>query len=789
LTPMTTTDDDGRAHVAGQRGVQNSFNIDGANAQSNFFGEERGTTRAPFTFSQGAIREFQVIPSSYNVQFGNASGGVINAITKSGTNRFRTEAWYYLRNEGMVNDDAFGREQNDFDQKQYGLAVGGPVIKDRLHFFTSYDGQRKDYPVARAWTTFPLDRIAEWETRTGLDFARETNGQQLSTDDNDVILLKLDWQLSQRHLASLRYNDSDYDGANGTDTRYLNTGWSNNGFENGDFYSLVASVSSVLSDRMFNEVIVQYSDESRPRLPNDGTVPEVLIRGNQANFGQKNYLPNDLLEKHTQVKNNFTAFAGTHTLKAGFDVDMVNYDNWFPRYAWGQYQYSNWDDFFNNRAYSYTQSFYTNGGHAKFDVDYYAAYVQNEWRARPNLTVTYGVRYDLQDNPAPPIVNSLDPRTGQIPNDKDNWAPRVGFAWDPKGTGRTVVRGGFGYFYDVTPTILLANALLNNGITGARYYVNCRSVACPVFPAILTSPAGLNADKPAIYLFDPNFEHPETKRVSIGFEQQLGRDFSVGADLIYSETDNLERIYDSNLVPVGTTPWGGNLYDYRQVKDPNFTSVNMFASDARGEYLGVVLKGRKRWADRWMFSASYTYSEAKDTNSNERTVSVGSYGSGEDPLDPEGNWGWSDYDVRHKVVASAVVLLPYDVQVSTIFNVRSGFPYTAESDVCQNYVGGRCYDPGSVDYRPYIDGVHYERNSYRQPWYRNVDLRVSKIVGFGHGIEAEIIAEAFNLLGADNLRTSNRRLVLGNGSFDENFGVNNLAGSPRQYQVGLKLRF
>ncbi|NWG00988.1 MAG: TonB-dependent receptor [Thermoanaerobaculaceae bacterium] len=789
LTPMSTTDDNGRAHIAGQRGVQNSFNIDGANNQSNFFGEERGTTRAPFTFSQGAIREFQVIPSSYNVQFGNASGGVINAITKSGTNELKVEGWFYLRNESMVEDDAFGHEQAQFDQKQFGAAVGGPILRDRLHYFVALDGQRKDFPVYREWKLFPHGREAEFEARTGLDFQKEQGGNQISTDNNDVLLGKLDWQISPNHLVAVRYNNSDYDGANGTDTRYLNTGWSNNGFENGDFYSVVANVNSVFSANIFNEAILQYSDESRPRIPNVTGIPEVQIRGFEANFGQRNYLPNDLIEKHTQIKDNLSYFLGPHTVKTGFDYDAVKYDNWFPRYKAGQYTYSTWDDFFNNKAYSFTQAFYTTDGHAKFDVNYYAIYLQDEWRIRPTLTVTYGVRYDLQNNPTPPVTNPLEPRTGKVPDDTDNWAPRIGFAWDPLGDGRTVVRGGFGYFYDKTSTILLANALLNNGLTGARYYFNCRSVSCPTFPNILTAPPASGADKPTIYFFDQNFEHTQTKRFSIGAERELFANLSVGVDLVYSKSEDLERIYDANLVPVGTTPWGANLYDTRRVNNTNFTSTNVFASDGHGEYTAIVLKARKRWSDRWLLDASYTYSEANDTNSNENTVSIGAYGSGEDPLDPDGNWGYSDFDVRHRVVVSSVVILPFNILASTIVNYRSGYPFTPSSDVCYNVVSGRCYDPGSVDYNAYVDGVHYRRNSFRQPSFFNMDLRLSKIFSFGGGFEAEIIAEVFNLTNSENLRTSKTRMVLANGSLDPTFNEKNLAGPPRQYQAGLKLRF
>ncbi len=132
----------GGVNINGMRGIQNSFNIDGSNSQSAFFGEERGGTRPPFTFSQAAIKEFQVINSSYNVQFGNASGGVINAITKSGTNDFTGEVFYYHRPDSFVGDYADQREATDFERKQYGFTLGGPIVRDKVHYFLSYDGQQ-----------------------------------------------------------------------------------------------------------------------------------------------------------------------------------------------------------------------------------------------------------------------------------------------------------------------------------------------------------------------------------------------------------------------------------------------------------------------------------------------------------------------------------------------------------------------------------------------------------------------------------------------------------------------
>mgnify|MGYP005842162011 CR=1 FL=1 len=790
LTPQSNTDDDGRAHIGGMRGIQNSFNIDGANSQSNFFGEERGGTRPPFTFSQAAIKEFQVIPSSYNVQFGNASGGIINAVTKSGTNEFKGEVWYYFRDQSFVDKDAFGREATDFDQKQFGAASGGPLSKDRLHYFVSYDGQRRSFPVYREFANFPSGREADFERLTGLRLAEETYGNQTTTDDANVLLGKLDWQFSPEVLLTFRHNYSSHKAQNGTDTRFPTTGRSNNGRERNTFNSSVLALNAVLSRNAFNETIFQYADEERPRDANFTAIPEVRIgSAYDGLFGRRNYLPNNLIEKHVQLIDNFTYYAGNHALKAGFNVDLIDYNNWFPRYAGGQYYFRSWNDFFDGKVYQFTQAFYTEDGRVKFSVNHYAGYLQDEWRVSPTLTINGGVRYDLQNNPSPTVVNPNFPQTGRIDDDTNNWAPRVGFAWDPFGKGRTVVRGGAGYFFDTTPALLLANVLLNNGLSGQRYVVRCSSsTPCPTFPNLLPNPGSLTASTPSLFVVEDGFENPRTKRISLGVEQQLGGDLSVGGEFIWSETDNLERLLDLNLVAVGTTPWGGNLYDYRQRNYSGFGTIAQITSDARAEYRAFVVKARKRWANNWMFDASYTYSKAEDNNSNERTVSINDYASGEDPLNIDNNWGPSDFDIRHRFVGSGTVRLPWGLQAATIVTISSGYPFTPTDGRCWNQVGSSCFDPSSIRYRAYWDGIHYGRNSFRQPYYRNVDVRLSKAFSIA-AVELEIIGEAFNVLGADNLRTSRTQLVTSAGALDPSFGELNLAGKPRQYQLGVKVRY
>ena len=766
----------------GARAIQNSFNIDGTNNQSSFFGEERGGTRPPFTFSQGAVQEFQVIKSPYNLQF-TSSGGVINAVTKSGTNSFKGDAWVYYTDDSMRGTDAKDREATTFEQTQFGFAVGGPFVKDKLHYFGSYDGQRYSTPYFAEWPGFPADMTDEFEAITGLDLGTEL-GEIETTNDADVFLIKLDWQLSGNHLMTFRDNYSTQQGDNLT-YNSSDTGQSNNGSEENSFNSVVATLNSVVSDDAFNEAFVQYSLEERPREPNNTTLPETTIYSPRAYFGRQDFLPNWLDEERIQLVDNFSYYLGAHTLKAGINFDFTSYDNSYFRYAFGTYSYDDWDTFFADEPYYFQQAFSDYEGRILFDVDYYSFYVQDDWRAKPNLNITYGVRYDFQDNPTPELANPGYPTTANIPNDTDNFAPRVGFAWDIKGDGKQVLRGGAGFFYDFTPALILSNAMNDNGLRVATIRVYCEDGGCPSYPDIWADQGDLEGPgTPDIKAVDPDFENAETWRVSLGYERQVLTDLSLGVDVMYSEGSSLERSQNQNMVPDGGTTADGLPTYVRFTQYPEFGQVNQYVSDVETEYTAVVLKARKRYSNGWMLDASYTWSDAKDSNSNERATTSYPF----DQYDLSSSWGPSDFDTTHKFVLSASYQLPWDFLVSGIYYYRSGYPYSAMDSRDTNHDGESANELALIQ----LDNgeyYRYSRNSFTQPDYQTLDLRLSKGFRFGRDFALELIFDCFNVLDEANWWTTNDTLVDRYGNVNDYFGELDQVGDPRSYQLGLKFSF
>jgi hypothetical protein len=350
-----------------------------------------------------------------------------------------------------------------------------------------------------------------------------------------------------------------------------------------------------------------------------------------------------------------------------------------------------------------------------------------------------------------------------------------------------VLRGGGGYFYDYTPTLLDANALLANGIRVQRVTISCSYADCPEWPNTIPSIGDLEAVESDIFVFDPSFEEPETLRFSLGFEQQVARDMSIGIDVLWSETEKLQRKWDQQIYrDGGTTPDGRPTYGWGD-QIAGLGQVMEFHSDAKAESRSVVLFFKKRFSNRWTLDASYTWADTKDNDSNERSVSSsGDYPMQQDDLSY--SWGPANFDIRNKFVLSAAYQLPYNFLISTIVSYRSGFPYTALDSRDNN---GDSYDRNERAMYQDSQGnwILADRNSYRQPANKRWDLRASWTANLSSRMSLEIILDVFNVTNEANWWTSRNTLVDDDGNFEDDFGELNNPGEPRNYQLGLKFRF
>jgi outer membrane receptor protein involved in Fe transport len=526
LTPGVVRDPrGGDLSIGGQRGTLNSIQIDGVDNNNLFFGQSLGRTgsgRAPYQFSQDAVQEFQVNTNTFSAELGRAAGGVINVITKSGTNDFHgTGFWFYrdralnansLRFDSGLNNfvanaggDAtraallpFGRSFDTrqrladgsnnptFNQvigtptkppyhfNQFGGNFSGPIARDRAFFFFNYDGQRSttNNIVAFGATPAATDTVGQ----TAFNRLLQQFGESYPRSFNqDVYLGKVDWQLDDANRLSVRYNRQNFTGVNlensGATTARERSG---NSLVTTDTLSL--TLTSALTPTVLNEFRAQIARDKQPGFANSDN-PEAEVRqGGQTVvfFGRNNFSPRETSLRKYQIVNNVTLPAGRHNFKAGVDYNLERILNFFPGLFGAQYIYNSLADFQNNIPSRFTQSFAgpgTTGPTSRPNFNEFSVFAQDDWRATPTLTLNLGVRYDVQVMASPRTFNpsaalaAAGIRTDRIHNDFNNVAPRFGFAWRPSANNDSfVVRGGYGLFYGRTPAIAFGTAHTNNGL-------------------------------------------------------------------------------------------------------------------------------------------------------------------------------------------------------------------------------------------------------------------------------------------------------------------------------------
>ncbi|MEL7061139.1 MAG: TonB-dependent receptor, partial [Acidobacteriota bacterium] len=485
LTPTVQRDPDrGFITIAGQRGIYSGLNIDGTSAKSAFFGYGRGgeaTENDGLVVAQDSVKEFQVVTSAFAPEYGANGGGYVNVITKSGTNTLRGSGFAFFTDDSLSEDlpssplDDFNnrdgsRDADEFERLNYGLSVGGPIVEDKTHFFISWDQTDRDEPFTRSIDTPGVYDaiITRGQSEPGFTdlvagFDRESDGTATglftSSVDNLILFGKIDHEFTDKVSASLRANFTDYEQTSDfLDEESLKTE---------DTLSLVGSLLNLVGDSGVNEFRFQYAFDNLDRLSQRvGDPIEAQIRfrfGDFDSVGKFDFLPIFVEEEKLQVQNAFSYLSGNHDLKFGFDYQEDQLAQLFAGSLDGRYDFNSIEDFLNNNAARARINF----GDVTFPnydetQELLAIYAQDAWRVNDDLTVNYGLRYNATYNPDD--LAHLFPEGRDIPDDDDNWAPRVGFAFTPGGSGRDVVRGGIGLFYGRTPSLLFASQVQSNGL-------------------------------------------------------------------------------------------------------------------------------------------------------------------------------------------------------------------------------------------------------------------------------------------------------------------------------------
>ncbi|MDQ3043420.1 MAG: TonB-dependent receptor, partial [Acidobacteriota bacterium] len=663
----------------------NSLQIDGTSSDNTFFGQSSGRVgsgRAPSQFSIDTVKEFQVNQNGFSAEFGRAAGAVINVVTKSGTNRFTGSAFEYFRDESLNARSpvlvAANRARPAGQINQFGGTFGGPIRKDRVFFFGAYEGQRSDLPNPVVVRSLPF-APASVQTLLGPKTASyDINRQQ------DTFLIKTDFIINDSNQFWVRFNQQNFTGTNLENSGTLSAE-EHTGNSNVKTSALSSSLTSTLSAVWFNEFRFQYSRDKEPGLANSND-PETSVTANAGgindgtfSFGRNNFSPRETTITRYQFVNNQTYIAGNHTVKYGFDFLFDRIFNFFPGLFGGSYTFTSYANLASRTPSRYRQSFAgagTTGGTTNPNSSEYGFFLQDDWRVTPKLTFNLGVRYDYQRIAKPPITNpnpallAAGFNTGFRPNDRNNLAPRFGFAYafDEK----SVLRGGYGLFYARTPSILTGTAHSQNGIQVVAIDINCVNTPalCPTYPNVFASvPTNVAAVTPNLFLFDSDYKQPFTQQARLQYEREIfaNTNFSVqytlfrGSDLTRTRNANLNAPVATTVSVFNGTAATGETFTFLRSPAarpiPTFQRISLFESTARSFYQGLSFELNRRLANRWQFNMSYTLSKAKDNKPDQTSVVPGGGDDAkiaENQFDLSGEYGRSDLDVRHRFIFSPV---------------------------------------------------------------------------------------------------------------------------------------
>ncbi len=788
LTPGVTRDPrGGDLSFGGQRGTSNSLLVDGGDSNNTFFGQSAGRagTRNPYSFSQEAVQEFQVNTSGYAAETGRAGAGVVNVVTKSGTNEYHGNVFWFFRDKAMNANTFFnnarGIQKQPYHFNQFGANLGGPVVlpggfngKNKLFFFYNYEAQRNTlpnpvfYPIA-----VPSDAVSQ-QAATEL---RTYQTPYTTGFENTLHTVRIDYNISPTQFFNARYNYHRFDGKNfenaGNQSASERTGNSSNYTDN-----LAVQYSKVIGTSMVYDARMIYLRDDAPGAANSDR-PEAQIRQSgtlMIAIGRNSFSPRYTNVDKVNTIHSLSYNRGKHSYKMGVDLNFERIANFFPGNFSGAYVFDSLADWAAKRASSYTQGFAgqgTNGATTYPNANEVAFFVQDSWRASERLTFNYGVRYDLFRYAQPLVKNPdadlerLGLDTSRINRDNNNWAGRAGFAYR---LGKAqVIRGGYGMYYGRTASILIGTAHSQNGIQVQTYSLSRANAAqaalIPTYPAVLSAPPAL-ARTPDIYAVAPDYVQPLTHQVSLNYEMQLGRDYALTVGYLGVRGVHLSRTRDINHFPFAAETArfvdGSNITVLRRPSArpySRFGRISLFDSGGDSIYHGGFIQVQKRFAQHFQLLANYTFSKVIDTLPDQTSVVPGNGGDDAkvafDTLNPNADRAVGDTHIPHRFVTSGVWDIDYAKgmknpaakmilggwQLSAILSAQSGRWLTARSNVDLNNDGNRFSDrsPG------------FGRNTIEGPGFASLDMRISKDVFLGNErVKLRLMGEAFNSLNRAN---------------------------------------
>lgn len=748
---VTPTGVFGGVDVSGSRDFHNAYLVDGVSAEGQRLGNQR------IAYSQDWIDEFQVMTSQHPVEFGQASGGVLHAITRTGGNRLAGRAYGYFRDEALDETPAFVRSKTPLEQQRAGLTLGGPLVRDRLFFFTGFEYLRHD-SRSIVNSAFP-----------------SANGAFPYREDQKLFLLKLDLQAGPWHRIVLRGNGElkEVEGL-GVGGRI--------GEEHGlstdsTAYDLMASWTGVVTPRVLNELRFAYTtfrsvDECQLAKRNpQGTrferaYPGALL-GCPPTYGT-------IVEDQLQAFESLSWDRGRHSWKAGTQLQWLRPEADVRHYRDGSFAFERDIPFSLSNPASYPYLFIMAEGPSVLDRQSIwagAVFLQDRWRVGSDLTLNLGLRYDLDASFT--VFNNrirVDRGFERIRVDRDNLAPRIGFEWTPFGRQRrTMFRGGAGVFYDQNHTNLVGILLVQNLLVDRGVVLNANVPTLnPVWPDVdlaqrYLAEALARNTVPDLSLLpsipistssvDPDIETPGTFQVTTGVVHDFGGGFTASADYVYSRGFDQFISRDINTDPVNFLPI-----------NPNYVQIFSFGNG--GYYSYRALQMQVGFVPNGRHHAKLAYTLAKNVGN---TLTILSGAPATNPYDFSEDEGPTNNDIHNVLTISGSTTLPRGIRFSGILGYRSALPYSAVST-------------RQLDADPWPDRPR-PRNSLRGDSRFSLDIRLAKAFALGERRSLSAFVEAFNVTNADNLTGYNG--FVSSSAFRQAFS----AEPKRRVQLGARIDF
>jgi Carboxypeptidase regulatory-like domain/TonB dependent receptor len=740
----------------GGRFYANAFTVDGV---TNTWAEQ-GEPRQ--NFPEGSVQEFRVNTNQFKAEQGLAMGGLVNVVTRSGTNNFHGEAFEYFRDSALNHDNKFTEQafQNagqsgkaPFRRNQFGGGIGGPIIKNRTHFYAAFERTQVD----DSFIIFAAGSHAFYSSNEGV-IDKPSHDQMFN--------LRGDHQISNTQHVFARYsqewNKQTWQGCGGTVESNCYDGLIPR-------HSFVAGHTWTAKPTLVNEFHFQYALASyllgpsgQPIFTTLGQYPASRLAQLQTVYVFPSYRYGQGYgelgtEKRWEFKDDVSYIRGNHTLKFGFDYSHIPFaDDTVINYQ-GTWTFAT-DQPFNpkdpntianlTKPTQYTAAI--PGQYTSVPVSQYSAYIQDDWKIAKTFTLSLGLRWDKEAGSYNESLNlaSIPQTIPYLGNPKDrgqsrNFGPRFGFAWDIFGDEKNVVRGGFGIYYNNIQTLL--NFPENRNISQCNIAITNPSYPDPFggkSPSAFCSSA-----PPTVTVLDRHFSMPYSEQFTLGFSREIVRDFSVHVDGVYMHTLHDWRTMDVNYPDAtGARPI------------PAFARILDHESISQYKYRGLYVRAEKRFAKRYQFLVSYTLANNRDDNPQAQVTNQANY-----KLD----WGPANIDRRHSLVASGSTSLPWKMSLGIIWQIRSSLPFNAFStalfDSVTQYVPGLSRNIGNRNNAAVIAAVNAYRASLATPLapisasqidssrFNSFDILISRPIVVRDRFRVEAKGQCFNLFGTTNL--------------------------------------